>query len=226
VLADLVLILGDRVSAPPGESCAALIAAGAATLRGNHDRWVAEQDPAAMSFSDCYAHAGTTAAQRQWLGALPPLLRPLPGVLACHGTPADDNACLLEQPVAGQLRPAPAATIAARLGDTAGLRLVLCAHSHQPGLVQLPDGGPAVVNPGSVGCPAYEVPEAASPHVSEAGSPQARYAVLELAPDGTPLAVQHVALAYGWAAVARRAEANGRPRWAHALRTGRMPPTG
>jgi hypothetical protein len=41
--------------------------------------------------------------------------------------------------------------------------------------------------------------------------------VLDLAPDGTPLAVQHIALAYDWAAAARRA---------HALRTGRMPAAG
>jgi hypothetical protein len=35
-----------------------------------------------------------------------------------------------------------------------------------------------IVNPGSVGCPAYADPTPPSPHVSETGSPHARYALL------------------------------------------------
>ena len=44
--------------------------------------------------------------------------------------------------------------------------------------IQLPDG-PLILNPGSVGCPSYDDP-GADPHVSESGSPYARYAVLTI----------------------------------------------
>ncbi|MCO6417787.1 metallophosphatase family protein [Siccirubricoccus sp. KC 17139] len=213
--------LGDCISGPlwPAESCAALMATGMPTLRGNHDRWVADAALAERLPSDRYARAETSAAQQDWLRALPPLLRPLPGVLAFHACPADDNAYLLEEVAAGRLALAPAAAIAARLGPATGERLVLCAHSHQPRLVHLPDGR-AVVNPGSVGCPAYADPMAAEPHVSETGSPAARYALLELGPDGALLGCEFRALAYDWEAAARRAEANDSPAWAQALRSG------
>ena len=55
-------------------------------------------------------------------------------------------------------------------------RVVLCEHSHLQHLIQLPDD-PLVLNPGSVGCPSYDNP-GADPHVSVAGSPHARYAIL------------------------------------------------
>lgn len=223
--AELVLNLGDCVSGPlwPAATAARMIASGIPAVRGNHDRWVAEP-PAQPGASDLYAMAETSAAQRDWLGGLPAVLRPLPGLLACHGTPADDNAYLLEDPVAGQLALAPEAAIRARLGDAAGLRLVLCAHSHQARVVTL--GDLTLVNPGSAGCPAYEDPGAATPHNSETGSPVARYALLEVAADGGLVAAQLLALPYDWAAAARRAESLGSPRWAHALRHGRMPGPG
>ncbi len=64
-----------------------------------------------------------------------------------------------------------------RLGHVGSARVVLCGHSHRPELIRLPDGV-LLLNPGSVGCPAYDDPSA-PPHVSEAGSPHARYALLE-----------------------------------------------
>ena len=56
--------------------------------------------------------------------------------------------------------------------------LILCGHTHVARAVRLGDGR-LVVNPGSVGGPgySYNVPY---PHVVEAGTPDARYAILEL----------------------------------------------
>jgi diadenosine tetraphosphatase ApaH/serine/threonine PP2A family protein phosphatase len=217
--------LGDCVSGPlwPRESCALLMASGIPALRGNHDLWVGTaEDAASLGSSDAYAHAELAPAQRAWLAALPTMLRPAPGLLAFHGTPRSDTEYLLDQPVQGHLSPAPPALARERLGAaTEGVFVALCAHSHRPAVVQLPQGGPLVVNPGSVGCPAYENPGAPSPHVSESGSPHARYAVLTLSPEGAAR-VELVALAYDWETAARRAEANGRPGWARALRTGSM----
>jgi diadenosine tetraphosphatase ApaH/serine/threonine PP2A family protein phosphatase len=74
-----------------------------------------------------------------------------------------------------------------------------------------------IVNPGSVGLPAYEDPTPPA-HVSESGSPAARYAVLQL--DGDRVSIEHIALAYDHAGAARRAEENQNPAWAHFLSTG------
>jgi hypothetical protein len=62
-----------------------------------------------------------------------------------------------------------------------------------------------ILNPGSVG-------------LSETGSPHARYAVLVL--DAEQVAVEMFAVTYDWMMAADRADKNGRPGWAHTLRTG------
>ena len=112
-------------------------------------------------------------------------------------------------------RRAHPSTIRERLGDVQA-RAVLCGHSHQPHLIQLPTG-PLVLNPGSVGCPAYDDP-GVDPHVSESGSPYARYAVLSI--DEQNVSADMIALTYDWKAASARAERNGRPDWAYGLRTG------
>lgn len=215
---DATVNLGDLVSGPlwPRETLDLLRRSGIPALRGNHDRWVAEGGEGA---SDRFARAALEEADAAWLGALPVRLAPAPGVVAFRACPADDNAYLLEEVRDGRLVPAPAALAAARLGAVeAGL--VLCAHSHLAALRALPDGRP-VLNPGSVGCPAYADPTPPA-HVSEAGSPVARYAVAEIA-DGRLLSAELIALPYDHEAAASRAEANDRPDWAHALRHGAMP---
>ncbi|HET9269245.1 MAG TPA: hypothetical protein VFO31_13820 [Vicinamibacterales bacterium] len=54
--------------------------------------------------------------------------------------------------------------------------------------------------------------------VGETGSPLARYARLEFT--GRKMAVTFAAVEYDHAGASRQAEANGRPDWAVALRTG------
>jgi hypothetical protein len=55
--------------------------------------------------------------------------------------------------------------------------------------------------------------------IVEAGSPDARYAIVEIMPGGE-FRLQQIALPYDHEAAARQAEANGRPDWGFALRTG------
>ncbi|MEO3471322.1 metallophosphoesterase family protein [Roseomonas sp. CAU 1739] len=226
VLADIdrrgvrnILNLGDVVSGPlrPRDCLERILARGIPTVRGNHDRWVAE---GSTGGSDAFARDRLDPAQAAWLGALPPALEPAAGVLAFHAQPGDDNAYLMEEVVAGRLLPASAEAVSARLGATAAT-LLLCGHSHLAGLLRLPDGR-VVLNPGSVGCPAYVDPTPPSPHVSEAGSPLARYAIAEIE-GGRLLGCEMIALGYDHEGAATQAEAAGRPGWAHALRTGVMP---
>jgi diadenosine tetraphosphatase ApaH/serine/threonine PP2A family protein phosphatase len=213
-----VLNLGDHVSGPlwPRETADFLMRQPWVAIAGNHDRQVAFDDPAAHGPSDRYAFGQLSSEQLKWLAALPAsaVLDEFP-MLLCHGTPADDSVYLLETPEHGRLRLADSAEIVARLGGV-GARVTACGHSHVPRLVHLSDGT-AIVNPGSVGAPAY-TDDGPVPHISETGSPLARYAMLEFT--GPTMRVTFAAVEYDHARAAQRAAANGRPEWAVALRTG------
>jgi len=185
------------------------------TVRGNHDRSVAGPDPGAMGPSDQFAHGELDPAHLQWLGALPVSIEPGHGILAFHATPTDDLPYLIEEIHDRRLVRARHDVIGAKLGEVRA-EIVLCGHSHLQHLIRLP-GGPMIVNPGSVGCPAG----AGAGYVAEAGSPHARYAILTIR--NTRIEVDMIALDYPWEAAAQRAEANGKPDWAHGLRTGFMP---
>ena len=215
---DLIVNLGDCAAGPlwPRETMDRLMSLSAPTVRGNHDRWMATLDPAAMGPSDRYAFGETSRDQHAWLGGLPFQLEVAPGILAFHATPSDDDAYLIDVVEGGRVQRDRREKISERIGAI-DARLVLCGRSHRPDIVQLPRGQ-IILNPGSVGCPAYED----GAYVSEAGSPHARYAMVERLTNGE-FSLELFAIPYFYEAAARQAEANGRPEWAHGLRTGFMP---
>ena len=241
--ADLTLDLGDCVSGPlwPRETFELLDTLKLPTVRGNwqrlavrgnHDRALCDP-PAGLGPSDRFAVSELAVVRDPgaWerlavsvlpadaaksLAALPPTLVPLPGVFACHGTPDNDEAYLLETVTNGTLELASPAAIAQRIAQVPE-PLVLCAHSHQARIVQC--GTQLIVNPGSVGCPAYHDPNAPA-HVSETGTPHARYALLD--DSSGAWSVELIAIPYDWARAADRARQNNRPEWAKALASGRL----
>jgi predicted phosphodiesterase len=227
VLADLaargitrVLNLGDHVSGPlwPRETAARLLELGWTSIRGNHDRQVVEGD--ASRDSDRHALEQLAPAQLEWLRGLPSneTVFDEGKLLLVHGTPESDLAYLLETPLGGWLRLAAQGEIGKALGQVAA-PVVACGHSHVPRVVRTA-GGTTIVNPGSVGLQAYTA-EHPEPHVSETGSPHARYAILERGGDRWTATL--VALDYDWERAAVRAEQNGRQEWAYSLRTGYAP---
>lgn len=221
--ADATVCLGDIASGAgwPAETVEMLQARTIPCIRGNHDRWISERDAAAMDMQDRIAHAGLSPAQRAWLMELPLTLEPAPGLLAVHGTPESDLQNLIEEVVAGRLRPAPMTVLRERLGARGmAARVVVCGHSHRPGMVQVPDG-PLVVNPGAVGLPGFRISREPA-HRQEAGTPHARYAMLRL--NGGVTDVEMLAVAYDWERAARRAEEHGaNAAWPHIIRTGLLP---
>ncbi|WP_376087204.1 metallophosphoesterase family protein [Roseomonas sp. CCTCC AB2023176] len=216
---DLVVNLGDTVSGPlqAAETADLLMARSFPTVRGNHDRHLIHPPAKGMGASDRAAHAGLAPHHLAWLAALPATLRPVPEVLCLHGCPDDDTELLLDDAARkrGLVR-ASAQDIAERLGDPGGATLVLCGHSHRPDAVALP-GGPLVVNPGSVGLQGFEDDEP-FPYRFSAGTPHARYALLDRTPRGW--AATWRALTYDWDAAAEVARLAGRKEWASALATG------
>jgi predicted phosphodiesterase len=215
---DAVINLGDHVSGPlwPRETLALLMRQSWVQIAGNHDRQLVHVSRHDHGPSDHFAFEQLTAEQLGWLATLRPTARLFEEVLACHGTPSDDTAYLLEHVRHGRADLAPRDLIARRL-DRAAEGVVLCGHSHVPRVVRI--GSALIVNPGSVGLPAFEH-DAPDPHVVETGAADARYAILERSDDAWR--VNLVTVAYDHAAAAERAERNGRGDWATALRHGRM----
>jgi len=219
VAPDGVLNLGDCVSGPldAAETTDLLISLAWTTVRGNHDRWLLDRSVEEMGRSDQAAFSELKNHHKGWLSALEPSAE-IEDLLLCHGTPDSDNTYLLEtvQPD-GSVRLATDAEITRRLGGVAA-NVVLCAHTHVPRLVALHDGR-LVINPGSVGLPAYTDAEPVR-HAMETGAPHARYAVLERRRSADPWRVTFRIVAYDWDAAAARATAKDRADWARWIRTG------
>lgn len=217
---DRVVNLGDSLSGPllPLETAQFLMAESWLSLAGNHERQILTHGPGRRGASDEYAHSQLTHKEFGWLENLGPSARIAPDVFLCHGTPLSDTAYFLETVEEGRVRPATAAEIEARLGAEPS-PLVACGHTHVPRVVST-RRGQRVVNPGSVGLPAYDDSHP-FPHAIETGSPDARYAIAEKSRDGWSVSLHSVP--YDHPSMARLARLRGRPEWEHALLTGRMP---
>jgi predicted phosphodiesterase len=216
---DLIVDLGDCVSGPlwPRATFERLAGLDILTVRGNHDRWLATREPASLGNWDRLAFEELSGEQRAALGDRPATLAVAPGILGCHATPTRDDLYLLDEIEGGRIVRGRREGIVERLGKV-GARVVLCAHSHRHDLVRIP-GGPVILNPGSVGCPAFD----SSSGTVEAGSPDARYAIVEASTEGQ-FVFEHIAVPYDHEAAARQAEANGSLEWGYPLRTGCVPP--
>jgi predicted phosphodiesterase len=214
---DLVVQLGDACNGPvdPVGTLARLRELPRVRhVRGNGDREIGQLGAVPQLKSARFARERLTAADCAWLGEWPQVVIS-EGWLACHGSPWDDTEYLLEHVTEHGVFPRAPADIANRVGPTPA-SLVLCGHTHVPRVVQLP-GRALIVNPGSVGLPAYSDKEP-FPHRMEAGSPHARYAIVERRSAGWHVELRAVPYDHERAAVL--AEANGAPDWARALRTG------
>jgi predicted phosphodiesterase len=227
---DGFLNLGDIVSGPlwPAETADRLMPLAWPTIAGNHERQLLTQTPEAMSASDRHAAQRLRPEHRAWLASLPATLRFRDDLLLCDGTPASDLHYLMETVTPDHVRSRSPGVRAAtrdellqRLGEAmqgVPQALILCGHTHVPRCERLGDGR-LLVNPGSVGLPAYDDLHP-HPHVIENGSPHARYAVVTRKPEGWGVKLRKIA--YDHEATARQAEHHGRGDWADALRTGRM----
>lgn len=217
---DQVVNLGDSLSGPllPLETAQFLMAEGWLSLAGNHERYLLTQSPAQMIASDAYAHSQLTEKEFSWLKSLPPNARIAPDVFLCHGTPLSDTTYFLETVEERGVRPATAAEIEVRLGSEYA-SLIACGHTHVARAIHT-QRGQRVVNPGSVGLPAYDDIHPFA-HVIETGSPDARYAIAERLNGGWSLSL--LSVPYDHKSMAQLAKLRGRLEWEHALLTGYLP---
>lgn len=186
------------------------------SINGNCDRMLitpSDEERQAKSYQFTTAHL--TDAHRAWLRACPPTLT-MDGVLYCHGTPTSDETYLLEHVTEHGVSIRPDATLREMLTGV-DAEVICCGHSHVPRLVALSDGR-LIVNPGSVGYPAY-AHETPYPHVMESGSPHARYAILSRTDTGWH--VELIAVPYDWTHAANVVRQNANATLAEWIATGR-----
>src|SRR5580692_4864438 len=215
---DQIANLGDMASGPldARTTMDALMALDAVHVLGNHDRYLIDRPPEQMGSWDRPAHAQLEALHLDWLRAIPPTLVYRDRVFLCHATPASDEVYWLETVLPdGTVSMAPLEAIEQAAKGIAQ-SMILCGHSHIARAVRLSDGR-LIVNPGSVGSPGYRDVHP-FPHVMEAGTPDARYAILEFADGSWRATFRHVP--YDHDAMATLARQNGQPELASALATG------
>jgi len=190
-----------------------------ATVAGNEDRIIVAAPTHELDRNQTlrFVVDALSTEAVDWLRQLPATTVLDGDVLLCHGSPGDDTVYLLEEVSSGH----PAVRTdeeVRRLLNGGNHPLVLCGHSHTPRLVRLLEGQ-LIVNPGSVGLPAYE-DDTPVVHEMETGTPHSSYAILELSPVGWGVEFHRVA--YDWGEAARCARSRGREDWARALMTGRV----
>lgn len=213
-----IVNLGDMASGPldARRTMDVLMALDAVHVRGNHDRYLIDRAPEKMGSWDRPAHAQLDAHHLDWLRAVPPKLVYRDQVFLCHATPDNDETYWLETVMSdGTVRMSSLEAIE-EMAEGITQPLILCAHTHIARAVRLHDGR-LIVNPGSVGSPGYRDVHP-FPHVMEAGTPDARYAIPEFANGAWRVTFRHVP--YDHDAMASLARRNGQPELASALATG------
>lgn len=214
---DEIINLGDHISGPlwPKETTQYLMNTNWIHVSGNHDRNLIYQNPEKMGQSDKFAYPFLEQPEKDWLQQQPNKLVTTDGFFLFHGNPFNGEPYLLETVENGNTRIATHSEIISRLGEHLS-NIILSGHSHIQRVVEIP-GHSLLINPGSVGLPAYDddFPEY---HVIEAGSPHARYAIIEF--NEIIKSIEMISVTYDYHLAVKQATQNNRPDWAHALETG------
>ena len=213
-----IVNLGDMLSGPldARRTIEMLMPLDAVHVLGNHDRYLLDRPPEKMGSWDRPAYEALDAAQLDWLRAQP-MTRVYRGqVFLCHATPEDDEVYWLDTVLPdGTVALSPLDRIE-QFAQGVTQSLILCAHTHLARAVRLSDNR-LIVNPGSVGSPGYRDVHP-FPHLVEAGTPHARYAILELAGDAWQVTFRQIT--YDHETMAALAHRNNQPELANALATG------
>jgi predicted phosphodiesterase len=224
VLADIraqgigeIVNLGDMASGPldARRTMDALMTLDAVHVLGNHDRYLIDRPPEKMGSWDRPAHARLETHHLDWLRAVPKTTVFRDQVFLCHATPDHDEVYWLDTVLSDGTVRLSALDAIEKHAEGITQSLILCAHTHLARAVRLRDGR-LIVNPGSVGSPGYRDTHPFA-HVIEAGTPDARYAILELVDGKWRVTFRHVPYDEAMAALARQ---NGQAELASALATG------
>ena len=215
----IVFNLGDSLYGPldPSGTADLLCSVNILSVSGNQDRSIIEtlQDE---KRHDTMQHVidSLAVAHLNWLRSLKALEKWNEDILLFHGTPGNDETYLLHHVTSGGIVQCPPTQLMLLLEEREE-HLFLCGHDHLPAMVRL-ENGKTIINPGSVGLPAYQDDEP-WPHIIENGNPEAVYAVLTGESSEWDAAFVHIP--YDYMKASDTASANDRPDWAFWLKYGR-----
>lgn len=213
--------LGDIFYGPlkPKETFQLLQTLDVVTIQGNQDRDIYDADSTQSEKNATLAYVlhELGADLVAWLRALPKTLTLADGIFLCHGSPRSDMVYLLEDVTRGFPVVKREEAI---MGELNGVNatLILCGHTHIPRVVQMSSGA-LIVNPGSVGLPAY-ADDLPNNHAMQNYSPLASYAIIEKR--GRDWRIELLKIPYDSRSAAEQARRQGRDDWAHQLSLGRV----
>lgn len=188
------------------------------TIRGNQDRLIYEASDQEIAKNPTLQMVikEVTGEPYNWLTSLPGEVQLDENIYLCHGGPGDDTMYLLEDITDGTPEVRSNSGIVRRLSGQSSA-VIFCGHTHIPRTISLASGN-LIVNPGSVGLPAYFDDEPV-PHTMENYSPHGSCSILEHTPQGW--LVQQCKVPYDVDAAVGRCEGLGREDWANCLKSGR-----
>lgn len=220
---DYCVNLGDILYGPiaPRQTYDLLMEHNFTTISGNQDRQIYQASEVEINANPTLQFILQQLGQAPlaWLQSLPFDQQLTPDIYLCHGTPSDDLVYLLEDVSLGYPRLRQDQEITQLLGEQRS-ELILCGHSHTPRTVNT-STQQLIVNPGSVGLPAY-CDELPLKHCVENYSAHASYAIIEDGPVGWM--VEHMKVSYDTDKAVRQAQQQGRFDWSVFLSSGRVGP--
>ncbi|MGI4021304.1 MAG: metallophosphoesterase family protein [Janthinobacterium lividum] len=218
---DAIINLGDHVFGPlePQKTAELILEQNMICISGNKDRDILENlEQSTQDETLEQVKKNLDKRSIEWLKSLSPTQSIDKLIFTCHGTPESDNEYLLEEVTENGVFVFKDETLIAK---TAHIKeqIILCGHSHVNRVIWL-SNGKIILNPGSVGLPAYLGNDKVR-FSMESMTPHSKYALIYA--DKNSIKVEQVNCPYDWNAASETARKNGREDWAQGLLHGRMP---
>lgn len=213
---DKVYNLGDTLYGPlfPIETYEMIMSTTIKSVSGNCDRILLQsssENPTVQHVVDMLREE-----HKSWLMNLPFSIQ-TDDFYFCHASPENDELYMLNDITPNGVILKQTEEIMNSVKDIPQ-HIIFCGHSHLPTIVYLPNNK-IIINPGSVGLPAYEEVEPFYYKI-ESGTPFANYAVVEKR-NGEWI-IEQVSIPYDTTEVIKQSEAQKRSDWARAIKYGRV----
>ncbi len=216
---ETIINLGDSLYGPlnPKGTFKLLIKNEVISISGNEDRIILETLNLRSEIPTIeYVKSQIDVSIIDWLKKLPFDFIYDNEIYCCHASPKSDSVYLLDslQPKHVEIRGNSEIN---KLLTGIKQKIVVCGHSHVSRVVETDKV--IVINPGSVGLPAYE-DDLPILHKMENFSSHARYSILTYSENS--INIDQIAVSYNYEKTAKMAERNKRIDWAKWIRTGRV----
>ncbi|WP_372751236.1 metallophosphoesterase [Labilibaculum sp.] len=212
-----IINLGDSLYGPldPKGTYELIVNNSIQSISGNQDRLIVENWDAKSDYITLeYVKSQLDENMLHWLQSLASDQSVNDEIYCCHASPHSDSVYLLEQLVADKVSTKNKEELDALLSHIKQ-GIVCCGHSHVSKIVRT--AKKVIVNPGSVGLPAYD-DELPIYHKMENHKPNSNYVVMKKSHDS--LKLNRISVEYDFEEAASLAEQNHRDDWAKWIRTG------